>query len=122
MTSDVETESVKKHPKSIAGILLEKTGERLAQIKQEATETQEDLKDVKEDLDIANDTVTQQAVFTNAWQDKFDELAKLAEAGRVDAAKILEIRNRAISGQDQARGADSAGANDESGGNKVVPF
>ena len=96
LTTDVETESVNKHPKSLAGILLDEKGKRLVQVKQEMAEIQEDLKDVREDLDIANDTVTQQAVFTDAWQNKFEELAKLAEIGKVDGATISDIRNRSI--------------------------
>ena len=120
LTTDVESESIIKHPKSLASVLLVENGKRLVQVKQEMAETQEDLKDVREDLDIANDTVTQQAVFTDAWQNKFDELAKLAGAGRVDGAKISEIRNRTISTrQGDARGADNES---ESGIKvKVVP-
>ena len=77
-------------------------------VKHEMAETREDLKDVREDLDIANDTVTQQAIFTDAWQNKFEELAKLAEAGRVDGAKISEIRNRSIiTGRNKARGTET---------------
>ena len=91
----------------------------MVQVKQEMAETQKDLEDVREDLDIANDTVTQQAVFTNAWQNKFEELAKLAEVGRVDGAKILEIRNRSIStGRNEVRGTDTK---DESSGSRIVP-
>lgn len=110
LITDVETESADKRPKSLASILLEEKGKRLTQVKQEMMETQEDLKDVREDLDIANDTVTQQAVFTDAWQNKFEELAKLVEVGKVDGAKISEIRNRSIStGQGEARRTDESG-------------
>ena len=120
LTTDVETESVNKHPKSFASILLEEEGKRLVQVKQEMAETQEDLKEMREDLDIANDTVTQQAVFTNAWQNKFEELAKLAEAGRVDGAKISEIRNRSIvTGRNEARDTET---NDESSGTELNQF
>ena len=91
----------------------------MVRVKHEMAETREDLKDVREDLDIANDTVTQQAVFTDAWQNKFEELAKLAEAGKVEGAKISEIRNHSISTrQDEARDTDT---NEESSGVKMVP-
>ena len=122
LTTDVETDSVNKHPTSLAGVLLGEKGKRLVQVKQEMAETHEDLKDVREDLDIANDTVTQQAVFTDAWQNKFEELAKLAEAGKVDGAKISEIRNRSIgTGQDEARGTDMKEESDSGIKVKMVP-
>ena len=119
LITEGETESADKHPKSLASILLEEKGKRLVQVKQEVAETQVDLKDVREDLDIANDTVTQQAVFTNAWQNKFEELAKLAEVGRVDGANILEIRNRSIStGRNEVRDTYTK---DESSDSRIVP-
>ena len=122
LTTDVEAESINKHPKSLASILLEEKGKRLVQVKQEMVETQENLKDAREDLDIANDTVTQQAVFTDAWQNKFEELAKLAEAGRVDGAKISEIRNRSIgTGQDEAHDTDMKEESDSCVKVKMVP-
>ena len=82
--------------KSLAGILLEETGKKLVKVKQEQVETRADLEDVRDDLDIANETVTQQAVFTDAWQSKFDELAAIAQAAGVDGKTISEIRNRSI--------------------------
>lgn len=82
--------------KSLAGILLEETGKKLVKVKQEQVETRADLEDVRDDLDIANETVTQQAVFTDAWQSKFDELAAIAQAAGVDGKTISDIRNRSI--------------------------
>jgi len=102
MTND-ELEPASKRPrtedtpmKSLAGILLEETGKKVVKVKQEQMETRADLEDVRDDLDIANETVTQQAVFTDAWQSKFDELAAIAQAAGVDGKIISEIRNRSI--------------------------
>ena len=72
------------------------TDKRLVKVKQEQVETRADLEDVRDDLDIANETVTQQAVFTDAWQSKFDELGVIAQAAGVDGKIISEIRNRSI--------------------------
>ena len=58
----------------------------------------QEMEDVKDDLEIANETVTQQAVFTDSWQSKFDELATIAKASGVDGAVISKIRNRSITG------------------------
>ena len=80
--------------KSLASILLEEKDKRLVQIKQEQLETRADLEDVREDLDIANETVTQVALFTDRWQSKFDDLKALAEAAGVDGAAIAAIKNR----------------------------
>ena len=66
------------HSNLTASILLEDKGKQLVQVKQEMAETQENLNDVREeDLHIANDTVTQQAVFSDAWQNKFEELVEV---------------------------------------------
>ena len=43
---------------------------------------------------IANETVTQVAVFTDRWQSKFDDLKALAVAAGVDGAAITAIKNR----------------------------
>ena len=103
MTNDELDEPACKRPrtedtpmKSLAGILLEETGKKLVKVKEEQVETRADLEDVRDDLDIANETVTQQAVFTDAWQSKFDELAAIAQAAGVDGKTISEIRNRSI--------------------------
>ena len=103
MTNDELDEPACKRPrtedtpmKSLAGILLEETDKRLVKVKQEQVETRADLEDVRDDLDIANETVTQQAVFTDAWQSKFDDLAAIAQAAGVDGRVISEIRNRSI--------------------------
>ena len=93
---DNDDEPSSKRRKCIAGIVLEEKEKRLVKIKQEQVETRADLENVREDLDIANDTVTQQAVFTDAWQSKFDELAAIAQAQGVDGRAISEIRNRSI--------------------------
>ena len=49
----------------------------------------------REDLDIANDTVQLQALATDIWQRKFDELAALV-AGKVDGAAVAAIRDRSL--------------------------
>jgi len=70
---------------------------KLVQVKQEEREEAWiTLEDVREDLEIANETVTQQAVFTDGWQSKFDKLATIAQAAGVDALTILGIRDQSI--------------------------
>jgi len=70
---------------------------KLVQVKQEEREEAWiTLEDVREDLEIANETVTQQAVFTDGWQSKFDQLAAIAQAAGVDALTILGIRDQSI--------------------------
>ena len=76
---------------------------KMVQLKQEKNEAvttlqnvREELEDARDDLGIANDTVQHQALATDVWQRRFDELALLAEAGRVDGATISEIRTRSL--------------------------
>eukprot|EP00956_Cyclotella_meneghiniana_P007848 scaffold10456_cov45-Cyclotella_meneghiniana.AAC.7 len=61
--------------------------------------TKVELEDTREDLDIANETVQQQALATDIWQRKFDELAALVAAGKVDGAAVAAIRNRSLADQ-----------------------
>ena len=53
--------------------------------------------DVEEDLEDANILVTQQAVATDVWQGRFDELFELARAAGVDGKILSEIRYRPLS-------------------------
>jgi len=59
------------------------------------------LDDAKDDLEIANETLTQQAVATDSWQGRFEELAELAQAGAVDGQTIAEIRSRSLLGSEK---------------------
>lgn len=54
------------------------------------------LTELKDDLYIAQETVQQQLLATDIWQKRFDELATLAIAGKVDKARVTEIRNRSL--------------------------
>mmetsp|Transcript_30542 Transcript_30542/g.67728 ORF Transcript_30542/g.67728 Transcript_30542/m.67728 type:complete len:414 (+) Transcript_30542:477-1718(+) len=51
---------------------------------------------VKDDLEIEKETVTLQALATDRWQGRFDEVAELALAAGVDPQAIAEIRNRSL--------------------------
>ena len=53
--------------------------------------------DVQEDLEDSRELVTQQTLFTNIWQDRFDEVFELARAAGVDGNRLSEIRNRTTS-------------------------
>ena len=64
-------------------------------VTEEKNSTIAELKDAREDLDIANDTVQLQALATDIWQRKFDELAALV-AGKVDGAAVAAIRDRSL--------------------------
>ena len=86
------TENVPK--KSIAGILLEETGQKLVKVKQEQVETQAELKDVREDLEEKQEDVSNQLLYTDFLQSKIDELAAVAEAAGADKAKVAEIKRR----------------------------
>jgi hypothetical protein len=57
------------------------------------------LTELKGDLYIAQETVQQQLLATDIWQRRFDELATLAIAGKVDKTRVTEIRNRSLVGQ-----------------------
>jgi len=85
-------------PKSNLALQLEQ-GQAMVQVKQENMDakTALELEDVREDLDIANDLLTRQTVFTDFLQSKIDDLASLAAAGGVDTFKIASIRGRLFS-------------------------
>eukprot|EP00956_Cyclotella_meneghiniana_P015576 scaffold23941_cov42-Cyclotella_meneghiniana.AAC.5 len=68
----------------------------LKTVTEEKNCTKAELEDTREDLDIANETVQQQALATDIWQRKFDELAALVAAGKVDGAAVAAIRNRSL--------------------------
>ena len=86
------TENVPK--KSIAGILLSETSQKLVKVKQEQVETQAELKDVREDLEEKQEDVSNQLLYTDFLQSKIDELAAMAEAAGADKAKVAEIKQR----------------------------
>ena len=52
--------------------------------------------DLAEELKEANVLATQLTVFLTSWQDKFDQLAKLAAVGKVDGAAIASIRDAPV--------------------------
>lgn len=111
LTSREEIELEKKRSRTISQIIVQEQSERIVLVKQEKSAAEAslksataekqavaaDLEDVREDLDIANDTVTQQAVATNIWQSRFDELVALVGVGQADGAMISVIRNRSLS-------------------------
>ena len=83
-----------KQEKSDAETTLENVRVEKQAVESNLNETRTDLEDVREDLDIANETVTQVAVFTDRWQSKFDDMKALAEANGADGAAIAAIRDR----------------------------
>ena len=69
----------------------------LANIRGEKEAIEAKLEEVKGDLEDSNELVEQQALTTDIWQRRFDELVSLVEAGgQVDGATIAEIRNRSL--------------------------
>eukprot|EP00956_Cyclotella_meneghiniana_P025160 scaffold51847_cov39-Cyclotella_meneghiniana.AAC.4 len=62
---------------------------------EERENTESEFDDSKEDSDIANETVQQQALATDIWQRRFDELAALVD-GKVDGAAVAAIRNQSF--------------------------
>ena len=82
-----------KQEKSDAETNLENVRVEKQAVEANLNETRADLEDVRDDLDIANETVTQVAVFTDRWQSKFDDLKALAVANGVDGAAIAAIMN-----------------------------
>jgi len=83
-----------KQEKSEAETNLENARVEKQAVESDLNQTRADLEDVRDDLDIANETVTQVAVFTDRWQSKFDDLKALAEAAGVDGAAIAAIKDR----------------------------
>ena len=69
-------------------------GATLKKVKTEKVATEDALTEAKEDIEDANELIQQQSLFTDKWQGKFDDLAKLAEEAGVDLQKINEIRYR----------------------------
>ena len=55
-----------------------------------------DLKEVKEDLEDANELVGQMSLTTDTWQGPFDELMSLVESGHAVGVSINAIRNRPL--------------------------
>ena len=57
-------------------------------VTEEKDATKAELEDTREDLDIAIKTVQQQALATDIWQRKFDELAALV-SGKRNSLRLL---------------------------------
>jgi len=68
----------------------------LESIRGEKNVVEADLKEVKEDLEDANELVGQMSLTTDIWQGRFDELVALVESGNADGASINAIRNRPL--------------------------
>eukprot|EP00956_Cyclotella_meneghiniana_P032418 scaffold89152_cov42-Cyclotella_meneghiniana.AAC.2 len=62
---------------------------------EERENTESELEDTKEDSAIANETVQQQALVTDIWQRRFDELAALV-GDKVDGAAVATIRDHLL--------------------------
>ena len=111
LTGDGESKPTAKRPrngmtniKSNLSIIHEQN-QKIIKVKMEKNDAEANLKAVTEekdaikaeleDLDIVNKTVQQQALATDIWQRKFDELAALV-AGKVDGAAVAAIRDRSL--------------------------
>jgi len=68
----------------------------LESIRGEKNVVEADLKEVKEDLEDANELVGQMSLTTDIWQGRFDELVALVESGNADGASINAIRNKPL--------------------------
>ena len=68
----------------------------IVRVKEERQAAVTALADVRDDLDIEKDTVTQQEIFLTAWMKKFDELAGIARNAGVDGAVMKSIRDRSV--------------------------
>ena len=75
---------------------MRQADERVQQDQREIDELKAKLKAAKEDLEDSQELVEQQAMFTDTWQGKFEELKELAKSGGISLAAILEIQNRKV--------------------------
>lgn len=73
--------------------LKEEADQRTVKIREEAEQR---VASADEDLEYANELLTQQIVATNTWQGRFDELFESASAAGVDRKKLSEIRYRPL--------------------------
>ncbi len=114
MTKD-EAKHAKKRSRTetetnLAILHQQNQNQRLVRIKQEKNATEIALENargekqaveansegVREDLEDANKLVEQQAITTNIWQGRFDELVALVEAGQVDSATVSANSNGSL--------------------------
>ena len=77
------------HPKSFL--------QSIVRVKEERQVAETALADVRDDLDIEKDTITQQEIFLTSWMKKFDDLADIAQNAGVDGAVMKSIRDRSVS-------------------------
>ena len=107
LTTEEDTEPPNKRarleeetPKSALALQHEQNqqySQRLVQVKQEKNAAEANLQDVREELEDSEELIGQQAVATNIWQGRFDELVSHLESGQeVDGASIAAIRNRSL--------------------------
>jgi len=68
----------------------------LVRVKKEKSAMKDALDGAKDDLEISDETLTQQYLATDILQSRCDELAELALAAGVDPQKIAEIRSRSL--------------------------
>lgn len=63
----------------------------MKKVKTEKVATEDALAEAKEDIQDERTLVQQQSSFTDNWQGKFGDLAKLAEKAGVDPQKIMRF-------------------------------
>ena len=89
----VEGERGRRHIEAVVAKAGEKAAEwHLKKVQDEALKVEL----AKEDLEDSQELVEQQAMFTDTWQGKFEELKELAKSGGISLAAILEIQNRKV--------------------------
>ena len=82
---------------------ISQTTNILVEVKKEKIAAECQLAVALEELEDTQETLGQQAVLTDAWQGRFDELALLAEGAGVDKVQIQVICYRSVSGKKRAR-------------------
>ena len=76
--------------------VAEEHSARLVEVKKEKDDVQEKLAAAKEDAEIFEETVQQQTMTTEIWQERFKEVFKLALEAGVDGKALNSIRDRPL--------------------------
>ncbi len=82
---------------------ISQTTNILVEVKKEKIAAECQLAVALEELEDTQETLGQQAVFTDAWQGRFDKLALLPEGAGVDKVQIQAIHYRSVSGKKRGR-------------------
>ena len=75
---------------------IAKAAARLVVVKKEKDDAQEKLAAAKDDAEIFQETVQQQTLTTEIWQERFKEVSRLALDAGVDGKRLSSIRDRPL--------------------------